>query len=303
MTLQLIQSPSVDSFQPFLNDINRNGGPTTDQFSAIDDLLLNLQITQKMGHVSRERIRKVAHYLATQYSGTTLSRSFLKPYGYAGDFAIIDQIYTQPRFDNPRAQAWEKYVQNTPACKAVRNRKKYFITEISKIIHEKGRIHLLNLASGPARDLLELFRSLPNPELLQVTCIEMDDRAIAYAQELLGSYNKQVRFINKNVFRYKPETTFDVVWSAGLFDYFDDKGFAILLRRIQTWLKEEGNLIIGNFNEDHNPSRPLMELMGEWYLNHRSEYELIELATNAGFKNIHVGREEENVNLFLHATK
>ncbi len=47
-----------------------------------------------------------------------------------------------------------------------------------------------------------------------------------------------------------------------------------------------------------------MELFGEWYLNHRSEEHLIYLAKNAGFEanQIRVGKEPENVNLFLHIT-
>ena len=45
-----------------------------------------------------------------------------------------------------------------------------------------------------------------------------------------------------------------------------------------------------------------MEIFGEWHLTHRSPEELCRLAMEAGFKkeNIRVGREEENINLFLH---
>lgn len=133
----------------------------------------------------------------------------------------------------------------------------------------------------------------------------MDERAIQYAKNLNYKYLHRINFINKNILRFKTDSRFDMIWSAGLFDYFDDKAFVVLIKRFKGWLKEDGEIIIGNFNEDHNPSRAYMELFGEWYLNHRTEEQLYHLADEAGFKKdkIRVGSELENVNLFLHLKK
>ncbi len=96
--------------------------------------------------------------------------------------------------------------------------------------------------------------------------------------------------------------TFDLIWSAGLFDYFDDKLFAALLRRFRNYLKSGGEIVVGNFNQDHNPSRAYMEILGNWFLHHRTEQQLIDLAQKADFEHwqLSVNREPENVNLFLH---
>ncbi len=93
-----------------------------------------------------------------------------------------------------------------------------------------------------------------------------------------------------------------MVWNAGLFDYFDDRTFVVLLIKMKEWCTSEGEIIIGNFNEENNPSRDYMEVFGEWYLHHRTEGRLIQLALKAGFDraNIAVAKEPENVNLFLH---
>jgi hypothetical protein len=47
-----------------------------------------------------------------------------------------------------------------------------------------------------------------------------------------------------------------------------------------------------------------MELM-EWHLNYRDEEKLIELAKESGFDLdfVSIGKEPENVNLFLHVKK
>ena len=67
------------------------------------------------------------------------------------------------------------------------------------------------------------------------------------------------------------------------------------------WTKAGGEVIIGNFG-DVNPSRNYMEIVGDWYLIHRSADQLMELARAAGAKmeNVSIGSELEGVNLFLH---
>lgn len=91
-----------------------------------------------------------------------------------------------------------------------------------------------------------------------------------------------------------------MIWSGGLFDYFNDKVFIRLLKRYHTFLKEKGEIVIGNFSPG-NPSRNYMELM-EWHLNYRSEEQLLELAKECGFDMnlVSIGKEPLGVNLFLH---
>jgi len=59
--------------------------------------------------------------------------------------------------------------------------------------------------------------------------------------------------------------------------------------------------VIGNFSPN-NPTKNYMEIVGDWYLNHRSADRLISLtkACSVDPKNIRIGQEPEGVNLFLH---
>lgn len=225
----------------------------------------------------------------------------MKPHGYAGDYEIIERIYQEEiRHDGHRQ--WDIYSLQHPAAAAVRNRKRYFTDLIADRLNEKGTLRLCNVASGPGRDLLEAYDQLAPGHTLRTTCVEMDGNAIDYARRLTARYSSDIDFIRKNVFRFHTEERFDLVWSAGLFDYFNDDAFKLLIQRFRQWLKPGGEIVIGNFNEVHNPSRRFMELFGEWHLTHRSPEELCCLAMEAGFKkeNIRVGREAENINLFLH---
>ncbi len=75
-----------------------------------------------------------------------------------------------------------------------------------------------------------------------------------------------------------------------------------LLKRFAAWQKKGGEIVIGNYNEAHNPSKDYMEVLGDWHLIHRTEAQLLQLAREAGFNEheIHVSRMPDNVILYLH---
>ena len=239
--------------------------------------------------------------LSEQYLDETIHGHVLrKPFGYAGDFLIIDKIYTQ--HCSEKFSKWDRYFHQHAAPRAVRNRKDYFKRNMARILRErKGQpTNLLNIASGPARDLAELYQTI-NPKTLKTTCVDLDANAIAYATRLNEPWLNQIEFIHRNIFKFQPENKFDVIWSAGLFDYFDDDTFVAILSRIREWGKPGAEIIIGNFSEE-NPSRRYMEALGEWFLHHRSPARMIKLALQAGFprSKVSVGKESEGVNLFMH---
>jgi hypothetical protein len=75
----------------------------------------------------------------------------------------------------------------------------------------------------------------------------------------------------------------------------------LLVRSLMPFVNVGGEVVVGNFSE-FNASRDYMELMGDWYLEHRSEGRLRELAEKAGAKagQVEVKWEPEGVNLFVH---
>lgn len=220
---------------------------------------------------------------------------YLQPHGYAGDFEMIERLYTRYVSGDSAVARWDRFAQAQPAARAVRNRKTYFID----LLQSRPFASVLNLASGPCRDLKEYFEQHPGAAIL-VDCVELDPNAIAYAQKLLGP-NPRVRFFNQNVLRLNTEATYDLVWSAGLFDYFTDRIFVRVLSRLLKNLSRGGEVVIGNFS-DTNPNRAFMEVAMNWHLHHRSEQQLLDLALAAGatHHDLRVQQEAEGVNLFLH---
>lgn len=281
----------------------RQNGPLPYQYEALNQLLHEWH--QLRGQ-NRQKCRELEQLWTTREAvfepaASNIGHAYHKPYGYAGDFEVIDRLYQYHINGQDHLRRWDEFFQQQPGGVAVRNRKAWFLERMVEYRKQKSAgMRLLNLASGPARDLFEAFLTAPSYPL-QCDCVEQDPRAIAYARKVLGSFVERVSFIQRNVLRYQPEKKYDLIWSAGLFDYFSDKAFAMVLGNALQWLKPGGEIIIGNFSKQ-NPSKAFMETFLDWHLHHRSEGELIKLAHQAGVTreyNLQVDAEPLGVNLFL----
>jgi SAM-dependent methyltransferase len=226
---------------------------------------------------------------------------YLKPRGYAGDFEIIDRIYTSWLSPDPRLARWDRYFHAQPAPRAVRNRKVFFKTLLAGQTGGPTRrpALVLNIGSGPARDVFEFLSERPNAPLC-LHCVDLDPQAVAHGLSLCSAFADKAHFECRNALRLRPSCGYELIWSAGLFDYLPDRLFVALVRRFYPFVEPGGELVIGNFSP-RNPSRAYMELLAEWYLEHRTPAQLRQLATAAGVPAaaICVDQEPEGVNLFL----
>jgi hypothetical protein len=175
--MKILNNQHVQPFE-FLQQLISNGGPEVHEYAAFNRVVTLLSEEIKAGNLAPVDIQLLQNGFPEECLSTTLhGHSLTKPYGYAGDFMIIDKIYREQVTADKRFEKW------------------------------------------------------------------------------------------------------GLLWHAKT-----GKG--------------ESN---ANFNTI-NPSRNVMELFGDWHLEHRSEQHLRELALQAGAKkeDIFVGKEAEEVNLFLH---
>jgi len=274
------------------------GGPEVYEYAFLKEVPERMSGTSL---VDQRKIYDVFSPLLTVDS--MIGFTFQKPHGYAGDFELIDRIYNQWHSKNSNLYKWDVFYNKLEAAIAVRNRKKYFkeLVELTELKHETPVV--LNLGSGPCSDLYEFLQS-KSKHVTRFDCLDMDENAIKFGSSVCDNYIEKIKFIHKNAFRFKPDYQYELIWSAGLFDYFNNKLFVRLLNRMYALVKKGGELVVGNFS-NNNPSRDVMEVFGQWYLHHRGEAELIGLALKAGIprESIKVSAEAEGVNLFLHASK
>jgi len=281
----------------------KKGNWSDQSFEKLDQLLSEIGYEMQNGTISKSDISEISTDFRKEFLAETLQGYGLrKPYGYPGDFLLLDKIFTNYKTRSSRYRIWDEYFQAQAAPCAVRNRKEYFKNVVTTKCNEYSDLSLLNVVSGPGRELYELYMNLPEGKMINTTCVEVDDYAVAYSKGLNSDYLEHIDYVHSNIFRFENEKKYDLIWSAGLFDYMNDKAFLLLLDQFKDWMLPGGEIVIGNFNEANNPSRNYMEIMGDWHLIHRTEQQLKDLAKQAGFLNsqIKVGREELNVNLFLH---
>ena len=284
------------------NQMVAKGGPAPSDYDQVQQFMNTFADLAKKKNLPKNSLPELWNTFGEVFSVKTLQGHVCqKPYGYAGDFEIIDKIYQSRTSSDPFLRNWDKFFHTLKAPQAVRNRKGYFKSLLSTLEREvKGRdLNVLNIGSGPARDLYEYCVENPGTRI-NFDNVDQDEKAIKFAKALCSDYLNRITFHKRNALRFKPQKEYDLIWSAGLFDYMNDRLFKFLINRYKRFLKNGGVLVIGNFST-RNPSRGCMEF-GQWHLIHRSEKHLMSLALGCGIdkSKISIACEPEGINLFLH---
>jgi extracellular factor (EF) 3-hydroxypalmitic acid methyl ester biosynthesis protein len=217
--------------------------------------------------------------LADPYS----RRAFDKPRGYAGDAVMLDFIYRPQDVQLDEAgKAVHRGTTQLPTAQSVLWRREYLADLILRSMQGRESVSMLSVASGHMREL-ELVRERTARRDLRVTALDQDQDSIAECIQSYGAdfeitpIGKSLTHIIKGGLR---EETFDLVYSAGLFDYLSDRVAVALVRQLYKHLKPGAILSVGNFVPD-NHGRGFMEFLMDWSLVKRTEDDMLALAGEA----------------------
>lgn len=238
-------------------------------------------------------------------------RSYEKPRGYAGDYVMMSQIYANDAYAPTLfGSCMEKAVQSFGEPSAVRNRSRYLSRKLYQYIQQNGGrpLKFLSVASGPAEEVRLLIQQLTQQELdlCEFSLLDQDEGALQYAQKTILEHamenHKKVnlKLINRGIKEILVaglgEQKFDMIYSAGLFDYFTDIVATKASQLLGRHLTEKGLLIIGNFNIANTNWFGMLALF-DWSLILRSHEDLSRLFKNS--KNqVVIESEDKNINLF-----
>jgi extracellular factor (EF) 3-hydroxypalmitic acid methyl ester biosynthesis protein len=244
-----------------------------------------------------------------------LRRAREKPLGYAGDYEMMNMLYRDPaEGESLFARALNICFTHEPAAQANKNRISYIGNLIRKALdeHPGRRIRIASLGCGPAREIEALLEN--SPELgkrLDVALIDQEERAIAYCERTLGplaaATGARIQYIREGLRALLTRDSLadklgarELIYSAGLFDYLEQRMFARITSVLYEALVPSGVLAIGNVAA-HNPSRWVMEYFSEWFLIHRTPEQLLGLAADLQPRptQVTVDAEPSGINLFL----
>ena len=280
----------------FLSELVEKGGPEPYEYQAFTDIV---------NYLKPEQIDSFRQIIKPSLNENTLiGHGFVKPYGYPGDFHLIHNIYKRKSNPDPNYKFWDDFFLNQPAAQAVRNRKDFFLRSCRSLEESDSKeFNVLILGCGPATDVKQYMTENPDSRI-RFNLLDFDQNAIDFAKAQNELANGSIEYFRINVLRYKPYKYYDLIWSAGLFDYFKEKHFIYLINKYYKNLAENGEFLIGNFSH-LNPTKKLMEVLSDWYINHRSRYDLIRMAVEAKVNEdqVIVEKEELGINLFMRIKK
>jgi extracellular factor (EF) 3-hydroxypalmitic acid methyl ester biosynthesis protein len=234
-----------------------------------------------------------------------LRRALEKPLGYAGDFEMMNMLYRDPwEGETPLGRALNVCFTNEPAAVANKNRIGY----LGGLIGRRASNHHIRVASigcGPAKEIEVLLHE--SPELaarLDVTLVDQEQSALDQCARTIPSACRRratLRELVSDSWRV-PGERFDLIYSAGMFDYLGRRFFETVSQRLFQALVPDGELAIGNVAAN-NPSRWIMEYFADWCLIHRTPEELAELGARLSRTASWADSDPSGINLFLHAVR
>ncbi len=294
----------VHESHTIISNIRQKGGPDQLDYPILNTIFQQFTSEAQHNRFSEQHLQSIREAFGESLSTETIQGwAFKKPLGYAGDYQIIERIYNYYTAENPNLSKWDHFFHAQKAPQAVRNRLSFFLDRLWKTKNSHpGHCDILNLASGPGRDMYEAMKAL-GPGGITIDCVEQDLNAIDHAKKLCQEFLSCIQFIHKNIFRFMTTKKYHLIWSAGLFDYFNDNVFKRTIARLIPLLQPNGKIVIGNFSTS-NPNKGYMDLC-QWNLFHRSKQHLRRLAEECGFLDhqVQVEQEPEGINLFLVMTK
>ena len=219
-----------------------------------------------------------------------------KPRGYPGDFEMLEYIYNGRPVSRGLGGYLCLHACNTTLAKGViarmQNARDFLIHEVTERAGDK-RIHIMNVACGPCRELFESELRFLKDHDVCITLIDQEKDALDFVQEkvqTLGANNfptirvfqhnaLRMRSAERNIARFDAA---DVLYSVGLCDYLPDR---ILIPMLQGWrqtLKPGGAMYVA-FKDQLKYDKTSYQWTTDWHFLQRTTEECRDLYLKAGF--------------------
>lgn len=213
------------------------------------------------------------------------NRSYHKPHGYAGDFRMIEWIYDleSDRCDDPAqpgiVNCLDHVYSTIHAVVSVQQRRRWF----TRLLHAErerlgGKLRVLDVACGGARYIRDFLESGRDVSGVHVTLVDQDAAALAFCRtRSLVPWLASARIETRSdsivkLANHLRDRQFDVIISAGLFDYLSDTVARHVLSHMAALLAPGGVVAFSNFHTS-DPSRVVKDWLVDWPLIYRDDNE------------------------------
>jgi extracellular factor (EF) 3-hydroxypalmitic acid methyl ester biosynthesis protein len=217
-------------------------------------------------------------------------RASTKPRGYAGDAVMMDYIYTRqaPAGTSALGQGLFGATTRVSMGLSVQYRRQLLKSLIDDTVVNFDAGRILSVASGHAR---ELEGSLVGNACFRGEVVALDQDPLSCQEVAQVHEAAPVRVVCRGVRDLLSGPLadelgqFDLIYSAGLYDYLPDTMARRLTVRLLHMLRPGGRLLIANFVPGGS-GRGYMELFMDWTLVLRNEAAMRALASASGAEQV-----------------
>jgi len=291
----------------------------TDLFERFEGI--GKTLPQELHSIHRSYSRRQIHPLVL--CSPFVYRSFQKPLGYAGDYEMVNMMLRDPFEGNSLfAKIVNLWFINSPPCEAHRNRIKHLVKrlgeETRKVVQRKGRLRVLDMACGPAKEVQNFLSHDDLCDHVDFTLFDFNDETLEYTGQTLAAIKKEkdrkaninmvkksVNHILKETFKVStgPTEEYDFIYCAGLFDYLEDRICKKMMDYFYDRLAPGGLLLATNVTPT-NPLISTMESFMEWHLIYRDKEQMKVLKPEAAPESsTEIIVEETGINIFIEVRK
>lgn len=231
------------------------------------------------------RMHPAAQYI---YQCPLTRYSFEKPRGYAGDAGLLDLIYQHRSMHDrvmaapPIGRAIYGFTSNVAACAAARQRCRLTAELIDQISATRHRPRILAVACGHLREA-GLSRALQEGAVDLLVALDQDIRSLSEVDLYQASVNARIVTHQASILELLKGRIdlgrFDLIYSAGLYDYLDMRTSQLLTSKLFKILNPGGSLLIGNFLATP-PEASYMEAYMDWWLLYRDRSQIESFASS-----------------------
>lgn len=225
-------------------------------------------------------------------NGPVWWQSYMKPFGYPGDFMMMNYIYSG---EDAGDTLYGRFLHRV-GCRLshfIFTRMEYVRACIAKKVAEKNGepVRILSLACGAAEELVSYLATAEGGGPVHVTLVDQDARALSYAYErayphlagrgdgsTLQCFHTSFTKLLKGGDLEGKVPQQDLIYSIGLLDYLKPRRAKILTESLFDKVAPGGTLVIANLREAPDNYRWFAEMLAEWDLIFRTEEEMAELA-------------------------
>ncbi|MCI0357617.1 MAG: class I SAM-dependent methyltransferase [Planctomycetaceae bacterium] len=280
------------------------GGPAEAAYArvraAVDEFLAQLRATELWGVANRQPSVAMWNIVGPQLARAWLiDRARTKPRGYAGDYELLGRMYENRLCDDRLGRLLDRYFQDDAAPVAVRNRMRMITDWIVEGVRvsqgadaPRSPLRIAIVGSAFGLDVRDALARLDEHERagIAVTFMDIDPAAVDFARAQLEPLlpTQRITTASGSVLRLherprlaEPLADTDLLFCPGIFDYLDDGAAADMLGLFWEQLAPGGRMVVFQFAL-HNPSRALMEWIGNWYLIYRDDVQLRQVTERAG---------------------